>query len=75
MCTGCGAIAAQHPYAGVARDQETGLMAAWPICARCWVDPSHRQYRLKMHFFTRQQAEQAVQDAEANILADPPPPE
>ena len=73
MCSGCGAMAPQHPIAGVARDQETGLMAEFPVCAACHRDPEHRQHPLKMHFFDRISAPQAVKDAENNILCDPPP--
>jgi hypothetical protein len=72
MCSGCGTVAPSHPFVGVARDQETGLMTAYPICMLCWRDPSHRKVTLKMHFFDPGQADQAVQDAEANILVDPP---
>jgi hypothetical protein len=72
MCSGCGAVAASHPFVGVARDQETNLMTAYPICYQCWSNPSHRQRPLKMHFFDAHQAGDAVVAAEENILADPP---
>jgi len=72
MCSGCGAVAATHPFVGVARDEETNLMTAYPICYLCWNDPSHRQHKLKMHFFEAKQAPEAVQAAEENILVDPP---
>lgn len=72
LCSGCGAVAPRHPIAGVARDRETGLMTAFPICNACWRDPAHRQRPLKMHFFDRSQADQAVRDAENNILVSPP---
>ena len=72
MCSGCGAVAESHPYVGVARDEETGLMTAYPICHLCWADPSHRQRPMKMHFFDAHQAPEAVQAAEENILVDPP---
>jgi hypothetical protein len=72
MCSGCGVVAAQHPIVGVARDEETGKMAAFPVCQACWVNPAHRQVPLKMHFFDRVQADQAVRDAEQNILVTPP---
>ena len=71
MCSGCGAVAASHPYVGVARDAETGLMTAYPICHLCWADPSHRQVPLKMHFFAANQAPEAVDAAERNILVEP----
>jgi hypothetical protein len=77
MCSGCGAVAPYHPYVGVARDQETGLMTAYPICFLCWNDPSHRQHKLKMHFFDARSAQVAVVAAEDNIMVDkstvPPP--
>lgn len=72
MCSGCGAVAASHPYVGVARDEETGLMTAYPICYLCWSDPSHRQRVLKFHFFDARQANEAVTAAEDNILVEKP---
>jgi hypothetical protein len=74
MCSGCGTVAESHPYVGVARDVETGLMTAYPVCFLCWRDPEHRQHPLKMHFFDARQAPQAVADAEANILVEKPEP-
>lgn len=71
LCSGCGAVAAAHPYVGVARDQETGLMTAYPICEQCWRDPVHRLWPLKMHFFLAHEAPSAVDAAERNILVDP----
>ena len=71
MCSGCGTIASSHPYVGVARDEESGLMTAYPICHACWTDPAHRQHTLKMHFFEARQASEAVVAAEENILVDP----
>jgi len=73
MCSGCGTVAESHPYVGVARDDETGLMTAYPICLECWQDPSHRQRTLKMHFFDKRLADQAVVAAEENILVEKPP--
>lgn len=70
LCSGCGAVAESHPYVGVARDQETARMTAYPMCEACWRDPSHRLARLKMHFFERGQTDQAVDAAERNILVD-----
>ena len=75
LCSGCGEVALAHPYVGVARDQETGLMTAYPICFACYADPSHRQAPLKMHFFDRASMPAAVRAAEENILVDPPSPE
>lgn len=71
-CSGCGAMSERHPIVGVARDQETGQMTAYPICHRCWVDPSHRTVTLKMHFFDASQATGAVSAADRNILVEPP---
>lgn len=71
LCSGCGAVAPVHPWTGVTRDED-GRMAAFPICRACYVDPAHRLYPLKMHFFDRLAAGQAVADAEANILVQPP---
>lgn len=73
LCSGCGAIAPQHPWAGIARDEETGKMTAFPVCDACFNDPAHRQHPLAMHFFDRASAPAAVQAAEDNILSDPPP--
>jgi len=64
-------MAPSHPWVGVTRDED-GLMAAFPICQKCWQDPSHRQRVLKMHFFPKQQAPEAVTAAERNILVEPP---
>jgi hypothetical protein len=75
LCSGCGAVApggGEHPFIGVARDQESGLMTAYPICVECWRDPAHRQRTLKMHFFDRSQANEAVTAAESNILVEKP---
>lgn len=72
-CSGCGAMAENHPIVGVTRDQETGRMAPFPVCFLCWRDPAHRTHVLKMHFFQPHMAAQAVEDAENNILCDPPP--
>jgi hypothetical protein len=72
LCSGCGAVAPKHPIVGVARDEETGLMAEFPVCHLCWTNPQHRQHPLKMHFFDRSMGKQAVQDAENNILSDKP---
>ena len=73
MCSGCGTVAASHPYVGVARDVETDLMTVYPICHLCWADPSHRQVPLKMHFFQANQANEAVTAAEDNIMVEKPP--
>lgn len=73
MCSGCGAVADLHPYVGVARDEESGLMTAYPICYQCWSNPAHRQRPLKMHFFQTNQASEAVIAAEQNILVEKPP--
>jgi hypothetical protein len=72
LCSGCGAVAPAHPIMGVTRDTETGRMAAFPICAACWSDPSHRRRPLKMHFFDRTDAAVAIDAAERNILVTPP---
>ena len=73
MCSGCGAVSAEkHPFVGVARDAETGLMTAYPICYLCWSDPSHRQRTLKMHFHDQRMAATAVKAAEDNIMVDKP---
>lgn len=72
LCSGCGAVAPKHPMAGVARDQETGLMTEFPVCQACWSWPEHRTRPLKMHFFDRRAAPQAVADAENNIMVTPP---
>lgn len=72
MCSGCGTVAASHPFVGVARDAESGLMTAYPICYPCWSDPTHRQRPLKMHFFEAAQAPTAVKAAEDNILVEKP---
>jgi len=72
LCSGCGAVAANHPFVGVARDAESELMTAYPICYLCWVDPAHRQHPLKMHFFEAKDAPTAVKAAEDNILAEKP---
>jgi hypothetical protein len=70
-CAGCDALAPLHPWAGVTRDLKTGRMVAFPVCAACHTDPAHRQHPLKMHFFDRASAGQAVRAAEANILVEP----
>jgi hypothetical protein len=72
LCSGCGALATQHPIVGVMRDEETGKMAAFPVCHACWVNPAHRQRVLKAHYFDRSQAADAVAAAEANILVEKP---
>lgn len=71
-CAGCDTVAESHPFVGVARDDDTNLMTAYPVCQLCWSDPSHRRYILKMHFFDKRLAEQAVVAAEDNILVEKP---
>jgi hypothetical protein len=70
LCSGCGTVAASHPYVGVARDDETGAMTSYPVCLLCWRDPSHRQRVLKYHFFEAHAAMDAVAAADANILVE-----
>ena len=72
ICSGCGLAAPRHPIAGVTRDDD-GRMAEFPVCEECWRNPAHRTAPLKMHFFSRAQAETAVDAAERNILSDPAP--
>jgi hypothetical protein len=72
ICSGCGAVAIKHPMAGVMRDEETGLMAEFPVCHLCWTTPSHRTRTLKMHYFDRASAATAVEAAEKNIMVEPP---
>lgn len=72
LCSGCGTVAESHPYVGVSRDVESGMMTAYPICYQCWADPSHRQVSLKMHFYEARHAEEAVDAAERNILVEKP---
>jgi hypothetical protein len=67
-CSGCGEMSAFHPIVGVARDKEAGRMAAFPVCLACWKDPAHRKFKLKMHFFPRRQADQAVRAAGADSI-------
>lgn len=74
LCSGCGAVAAHHPWVGVTRDTESNLMTAFPICHACFSNPAHRQRPLKMHFFEAGQAIDAVWAAEANILVEKPEP-
>lgn len=63
-CSGCGAIAAAHPIVGVTRDKEdSGKWATFPVCDACWRDPAHRTAPLKMHFFARPDAENALANA------------
>ena len=71
ICSGCGAASAQHPWVGVARDED-GRMASFPVCHECYVDPRHRQRVLKMHFHERRNADAAVDAAERNILVEKP---
>jgi hypothetical protein len=66
-CLGCGEMSSNHPMVLVTRGED-GIMAAFPVCAACWQDPTHRQSPLKGHFFDRQSADAAVLAAENNIL-------
>lgn len=72
MCSGCGTVASSHPFVGVARDEETGQMTAYPICQQCWANPAHRQRPLKMHFHEAGNADAAVDAAERNVMVEPP---
>lgn len=74
MCSGCGSVAENYPFVGIARDEETNLMTAYPICHPCWADPNHRKRPLKMHFFEARFAPDAVKAAEDNILVEGPQP-
>lgn len=67
VCAGCGAEGI-HPMVGVYRDEETGQHAAAPVCEACWRDPAHRTKVLKMHFFPRAQADEAVRKAGSRSL-------
>lgn len=71
VCYGCGETADIQPYVGVARDDVTGKMTAYPICLSCWRDPTHRTRPLKMHFFSTPLAAKAVDAAEKNIMVSP----
>lgn len=57
---GCGATSKRFPVVGVTEDKETGEFAAFPVCEDCWRDPSHRETKLAMHFFPREQEDVAV---------------
>jgi hypothetical protein len=74
LCAGCGAATEdgqKHPMAGVTRNEVTHQMQEYPVCLECWTNPAHRKNALKMHFFDRRTAPQAVQDAQNNILVSP----
>lgn len=61
ICVGCDAEAEQHPIAGIRRGKTSFEQV--PVCAKCWQDPAHRKRNLKMHFFARGQAEEALAKA------------
>ena len=58
-----------YNWVGVTRDED-GMMASFPVCDDCHVDPHHRKYTLKMHFFPKGHAATAVDAAERNILVE-----
>lgn len=68
-CSGCGAMSDTHPIVGVTRDED-GRMAKFPVCYQCWVNPEHRQHKLKMHFFDPRQGDVAVDAAERNVMVE-----
>ena len=63
-CVGCGESSESHPFVGIGKEVDgrswwqklyksapNDELQAFPVCARCWLDPEHRQHALKMHFF------------------------
>jgi hypothetical protein len=61
-CEGCGGSALKHPWVLVHNDKSgTTPFIASPVCHACHVNPEHRKKKkLVGHFFTRQQAQQAL---------------
>jgi hypothetical protein len=68
ICSGCGTVADEHPFVAIMLDQEVKKYDRFPVCEKCWRDPSNRKSVLKAHFFPREQADYALSRAgSANI--------
>ncbi len=67
MCSGCGDVApvGAHPIVGIGFDgpPEDGKFAKFPVCGRCHREPLNRKNPLKMHFFAREQGDEALRRA------------
>lgn len=67
-CAGCGAVSETHPFIGIGTRFDglldcIGKKGNFPICDLCHKNPTHRLYRLKMHFFPKSQAKIAIERA------------
>lgn len=62
-CVGCGLLALDHPMVGIGIHPETEEEGAFPVCARCHLNPENRQRPLKMHFFNVRNADFALSKA------------
>lgn len=71
-CAGCGEMSDDHSIVGIASEdgirENRCLWAAFPICAKCHVDPSHRKCVLKMHFFPREMRAVALAHAGSSSI-------
>jgi len=83
-CAGCGIEAESHPIVGVGISDEAlkdyalpdyfkirgdGVrFDAYPVCAACHADPSHRRRTLKMSFFERGHLGTALAAAGSNSI-------
>ena len=70
-CVGCGTKSGRHPIVGIARRgdvdgdrlAESGEHVAHPVCGDCWRVPTRRRPGLKLHFFTRDAMDAALEAA------------
>lgn len=68
-CKGCDAEAQSHPYVGIGKENESDRgFKSFPVCWRCHADPSNRKRILKLHFFSKRQAEAALSSAGSSNL-------
>ena len=69
VCAGCGNVASSFPIVGIKRDPENyNHWASFPICEKCWKDPKHRVFPLKMHFFDKRSEQIALERAGSTDL-------
>ena len=81
-CAGCGIMAKMekggHPMVGIMNGEDAEALGYdtsnasdrgfvdVPVCRECWINPEHRAFNLKCHFFERQHAVPARRAAGSN---------
>ena len=66
VCFGCQTLAEEHPMIGIIHTPKGFIKV--PICANCFINPSHRKVNVKAHFFPRGMAKDALRRAGSSKL-------